>query len=108
MEHIAAILLMIGCSGDLAQCEEVPAPVFAYETVEECRSDLPSVRSAAEGSHPKMFAECITVDPLLVEADAELVWDIEDGKLVASLEPWVEPSMAVAMAFGDPVTNRQE
>jgi hypothetical protein len=36
------------------------------------------------------------------------VWDIEDGKLVASLEPWVEPSMAVAMAFGDPVTNRQE
>lgn len=108
MEHIAAILLMIGCSGDLAQCEEIPAPVFAYETAEECRSDLPSVRSAAGESHPKMFAECVSVDPLLVEADAELVWDIEDGKLIASLEPWVEPDMAVAMAFGDPVTNRQE
>jgi hypothetical protein len=108
MEHIAAILLMIGCSGDLAQCEEIPVPVFAYETAEECRSDLPSVRSAAVGSHPKMFAECVSVDPLLIEADAELVWDIEGGKLVASLEPWVEPSMAVAMAFGDPDTNRQE
>lgn len=108
MEHIAAILLMIGCSDNLVQCEELPSPTFAYETVEECRSDVISARSAAEGRFPKMFAECISVDPLLVEADAELVWDIEDGKLVATLEPWVEPSQAVAMAFGDADINRQE
>lgn len=108
MEHIAAILLMIGCSGDLAKCEEVAVPTFAYETMEECNSDLPSVRSAADGTFPKMFAECLSVDPLLVEADAELVWDIEDGKLVASLEPWVEPHMAMAMTGGDTVSNRWE
>ena len=32
MEHIAAILLMVGCSSDLRQCEELPAPTAIYET----------------------------------------------------------------------------
>lgn len=108
MEHIAAILLMIGCSGDLAKCEEIAVPTFAYETMEDCNSDLSSVRSAAEGTYPRMFAECLSVNPMLVEADAELVWDIEDGKLVASLEPMVEPDMAVAMSRGETVTTRWE
>ena len=108
MEHIAAILLMIGCSGDLAKCEEVAVPTFAYETMAECNSDISPVRSAADGTFPKLFAQCISVDPLLVEADAELVWDIEDGKLVASLEPWVDPQMTIAMSSGYTVSNRRE
>ncbi|WP_252913342.1 hypothetical protein [Aliihoeflea aestuarii] len=108
MEHIAAILLMIGCSGDLVKCEEIAVPTFAYETMEECDSDLHSVRSAADGTYPRMFAECLSVDPLLVEADAELVWDIEDGKLVASLEPLAEPQATIAMSSGDAISNRWE
>ena len=35
MEHIAAILLLVGCSGDLKQCDELPAPTAIYETEEE-------------------------------------------------------------------------
>ena len=101
MEHIAAILLMIGCSGNLADCEEIAVPTFAYETMAECNSDMPSVRSAAEGTFPRVFAECLAVDPMLIDADAELVWDIEDGRLVASLEPWVEPDMTIAMSNGN-------
>lgn len=106
MENIAAILLMIGCSGNLADCEEIAVPTLAYETMAECNSDLSSVQSAAEGTFPRVFAECLAVDPRLIEADAELVWDIEDGELVASLEPWAEPEMTIAMS-GDYVRHRE-
>ena len=40
MEHIAALLLIIGCSQDMKVCEELPAPVPVYETATECDSDL--------------------------------------------------------------------
>lgn len=86
MEHIAALLLIIGCSDDLAQCRELPAPVPVFETVEECESELPVSIGSFTGQHPQIFAQCVTVDPALEEEDAELAWDVKpDGTLVASI-----------------------
>lgn len=87
MEHIAAILLMVGCSADLKDCKELPVPTALYET-DECTNDVaPALRSAA-GLYPRLFATCVMLDPALEEEDAELVWDIgHDGKLNASVEP---------------------
>jgi hypothetical protein len=86
MEHIAAFLLIIGCSGDLAHCRELPAPVPVFETFEECESELPVAKNSFTGGHQRVFAECLFVDPALEEDYAELVWDITpDGKLVAEL-----------------------
>jgi hypothetical protein len=87
MEHIAALLLIIGCSNDLAQCKELPAPIPVYETVEECQGDLPiAIRMVTETAQ-KIMAQCVEVDPALEEEDAELVWDINpDGTLYASVE----------------------
>lgn len=86
MEHIAAILLMVGCSADLEECKELPVPTALYET-DECTNDVaPALRSAA-GLYPRLFATCVMLDPALEEEDAELVWDIgRDGKLHASVE----------------------
>lgn len=87
MEHIAALLLIIGCSNDLAQCKELPAPVPVYETVEECQGDLPIAIRIVTGTAQKIMAQCVEVDPALEEEDAELVWDINpDGTLSASVE----------------------
>jgi hypothetical protein len=87
MEHIAALLLIIGCSGDLKQCDEMPSPVTVYETYEECQSELAPALSSFRGQRDKLFGQCVYVDPAMEEEDAELVWDIgRDGQLHASIE----------------------
>lgn len=87
MEHIAALLLIIGCSGDLKQCDEMPSPVTVYETYEECQSELAPALSSFRGQREKLFGQCVYVDPAMEEEDAELVWDIgPDGQLHASIE----------------------
>jgi hypothetical protein len=87
MEHIAALLLIIGCSGDLSQCRELPAPVAVYEAVEDCNQELPDSLGAFTGQVDRLFALCVPVDPALEEEDAELTWDIRpDGTLVASVD----------------------
>jgi hypothetical protein len=87
MEHIAALLLIIGCSDDLSQCRELPAPVPLYEAAEDCDDALPNSRSAFEGQYSRLFARCVPVDPALEEEDAELTWDVRpDGTLVASVD----------------------
>ncbi len=94
MEHIAALLLVIGCSQDLQQCHELPAPVPLYETVEECAAEVAPTLAVLTGQSAKVFVQCVTVDPALAEEDAVLEWDIlPDGTLYASLDA---PDLMVA------------
>lgn len=97
MEHIAALLLIVGCSSDLAECRELPAPVALFETEEDCDAALPSAFVARRNDSARVFARCVFVDPAMHEADAELVWDIDpDGMLVASVEPYDASPVVVA------------
>jgi hypothetical protein len=94
MEHIAALLLVIGCSQDLQQCQELPAPVPLYETVEECEAEVAPTLSVLTGQRPRVFVQCVTVDPALAEEDVVLEWDVlPDGTLYASLDA---PNLKVA------------
>jgi hypothetical protein len=87
MEHIAALLLIIGCSNDLGECRELPAPTAVFETAEECTAELPDAYRRYGGVEEKLFARCIAVDPAMEEEDAELVWDVTGaGVLVATIE----------------------
>jgi hypothetical protein len=87
MEHIAALLLIIGCSDDMTQCRELPAPVALYETAEECEAILPDALTGFTSNYPQLMAKCVTVDPAMEEADAELVWNIQpNGALYAAVE----------------------
>jgi len=87
MEHIAALLLIIGCSDDLARCQELPAPEVIFETREECDQRLPSSLGAFTGQFEQLFAQCLPVDPAMEEEDASLVWEVHpDGTLTASVE----------------------
>lgn len=107
MEHIAALLLVIGCSDDLAQCRELPAPTPIFETAQECEVEVPHVLSAYMNEFPQIMAQCIAVDPLMEEADAELVWDINpDGTLYAAVEI---PDVLVATrdGRGEPHVNQE-
>lgn len=87
MEHIAALLLIIGCSQDMKVCDELPAPTPIYETAAECNSELPAALRGLDGARPRVMGVCVFVDPAMEEEDAELVWDVTaDGKIVASVE----------------------
>lgn len=106
MEHIAAILLLVGCSGDLKQCDELPAPTAIYETEEDCQADLGPSISQIRGTRPRIFGTCVYVDPANEEEDAELVWDIgSDGRLHASVET---PSVVVASNAARRDTAREQ
>ena len=101
MEHIAAFLLIVGCSPDLASCQEIPAPTAIYETIEDCASMRPGFAAAHEGAAPRLFVQCFEVDPLLTETDAEIVWDVTaDGKLNARVEPYSDEEVLIASNRG--------
>lgn len=103
MEHIAALLLIIGCSDDLATCKELPAPVPVFETSQECEVQLPASFKIYLDSYPQIFAQCVGVDPELEDTDAELVWDVKpDGTLIAAVE---EPQVQFAENGADDTTN---
>lgn len=111
MEHIAALLLIVGCSPDLGECRELPAPVPLFETYEECDAALPAAFDARKADSPRVFARCVFVDPALEEEDAELVWDVTPaGMLVASVEPYDPVDVVVASnslrSGGEAVTRR--
>lgn len=98
MEHIPALLLIVGCSQDMKQCEELPSPVTVYETSVECDTELPAILGRLDHLRPRVMGTCVFVDPALEEQDAELVWDVTpDGALRASIEA---VSMNVASVKG--------
>lgn len=98
MEHIAALLLIVGCSQDMKQCEELPSPVTVYETAGECDAELLAALRQLGGRKPRVMGTCVYVDPAMEEVDAELVWDVTpEGTLRASVEAI---SMNVASVTG--------
>ena len=87
MEHIAALLLIVGCSDDLSHCRELPAPVPIFESAEECEAELPVAMRRFMNEYPQLMANCVVVDPAMAEEEAQLVWDVNSqGNLVAAVE----------------------
>lgn len=88
MEHIAAIMVLIGCGhGDVA-CEEIPAPTVGYETVQVCEREMESVLRSASNRFPVTYGTCEAVDPALFEGDAVVAWDFaESGELSVDVVP---------------------
>lgn len=101
MEQIAALMLLIGCSDDLSACRELPAPAFAYETVEACEAEMPAAMSRYASDHPQLLAQCFAFDAELMHSDAEIVWDINPaGELIASVEAIGSEELVVASRDG--------
>ena len=65
MEHIAAVLLIVGCSNSLEQCRELPAPVSVFETLGECTAERPFAVGDLSQAEPRIFSRCLPVDPAL-------------------------------------------
>ncbi len=76
MEHIAAIMMLVGCSSANVDCREIAAPSVGFETVEECQALLrPAVDSVRE-RFKVTYGKCAPVDPALFLEDATISWEI--------------------------------
>jgi hypothetical protein len=87
MEHIAAVLLVIGCSNTMTECRELPVSVSVFETAQECTAERPFALGDVQGQAPRIIAECLSVDPALEDDYDRIVWNVRpDGTLDASVE----------------------
>ncbi|MES0024411.1 MULTISPECIES: hypothetical protein [unclassified Mesorhizobium] len=87
MEHIAALLLVIGCSNNMTECRELPVPVSVFETAEACTAERPFAAGDVQGQAEHVVAKCLTVDPALEDDYDQIVWNVRpDGTLDASLQ----------------------
>ncbi|RWB04558.1 MAG: hypothetical protein EOQ39_01685 [Mesorhizobium sp.] len=86
MEHIAALLLVIGCSNTMADCRELQVPVSIFATAEQCVVERPFVLGDVQGQADHIVAKCLAVDPVLEDDYDQIVWNVRaDGTLDASL-----------------------
>lgn len=87
MEHIAALLFVIGCSNAMTDCRELSVPVSVFETAEACAAERPFALSDLQGRAPRIVGECLAVDPALEDDYDQIVWNVlPDGSLNASLQ----------------------
>ena len=86
MEHIAALLLVIGCSNTMADCREIQVPVSVFESADQCVAERPFAMSDVQGQAQHIVAKCLAVDPALEDDYDQIVWNVRpDGSLDASL-----------------------
>jgi hypothetical protein len=87
MEHIAALLFVVGCSSTMTDCRELEVPVSVFETAQACAAERPFALGDLQGQAPHIVGECLTVDPALEDDYDQIVWNVRpDGTLAASLE----------------------
>ncbi|OJF97256.1 hypothetical protein [Pararhizobium antarcticum] len=86
MEHVAAIMMLVGCGSAGTDCSEIPAPAIAFETVAACRAELQPALDAARPRFKVTYGLCEAVDPALLMADATIVWEVTPaGELTVSV-----------------------
>lgn len=95
MEHVAAFMLLVGCSGDISVCKEIPVPVPAYETVTECRQELPLQIRLSGAADKRVFGACKEVSEEVFQQSATVDWSISrDGQLAIRFD--AEPSLVAS------------
>ncbi|RWC59387.1 hypothetical protein [Mesorhizobium sp.] len=86
MEHIAALLLVIGCSNTMADCRELQVPVSVFASADQCVAERPFALEDVQGQADHVVAQCLAVDPALEDDYDQIVWNVRaDGTLDASL-----------------------
>lgn len=76
MEHVAAIMMLVGCGPANVDCREIAAPSIGFETLEECQALLKPALDSVEGRFRIAYGKCAAIDPALFMEDATITWDI--------------------------------
>ncbi|KXF76205.1 hypothetical protein ATN84_15010 [Paramesorhizobium deserti] len=106
MEQLAAIMLLVTCSNDLAVCHERPAPTVSYETITTCQTELkPAIENLA-AENTRIYGKCVEVDPEIMEQDVAIYWEIDaNDELKITIREEHEGENPTMMAKGNPETG---
>ncbi|MDK1384447.1 hypothetical protein QN224_03375 [Sinorhizobium sp. 8-89] len=92
MEHVAAIMILVGCMQATSACREVPSPVVAFETAEECETLLPPAMEEVGKVFKAAYGKCAAIDPALLVESAVIEWTVTPAKkLEVTVTPDEEP-----------------
>lgn len=98
MEHIAAIMMLVGCTQGNVECKELPAPAVGFETAEECHALLQPSINDARGKYKIVYGKCAAIDPALYIEDATITWDITPAHELDVQVTFDEPAKPVVVA----------
>lgn len=87
MEHVAAMLLILGCTDGAMDCASTQTKLSQFETVQACESVMVEDMMTFVSEHEVVLAQCVPVDPALNQG-WELSWTVSDnGKINALANP---------------------
>ena len=98
MEHIAAIMMLVGCTQGAVDCRELPAPAVGFETAEECQELLRPAVAEVRGRFAVVYGKCAPIDPALYIEDATITWDITPSDELDVQVTFDEPAAPVLLA----------
>ncbi len=98
MEHIAAIMMLVGCTQGNIECKELPAPAVGFETAEECQELLQPSINDARGTYKIVYGKCAEIDPALYIEDATITWDITSSDELDVQVTFDDPALPVVIA----------
>lgn len=95
MEHVAAFMLLVGCNADASACQEIPVPVAAYESADECQQELAVQIRLSGAGQERVYGACKDIDEEAFEQSATIDWSISrSGKLIVTFDS--EPQVVAA------------
>jgi hypothetical protein len=95
MEHVAAFMLLVGCNADASACQEIPVPVAAYESADDCRQELSVQLRLSGAGQERVYGACKEIDEEAFEQSATIDWSISrSGNLVVTFD--AEPQVVAA------------
>lgn len=99
MEHLVAIMLLVGCSADGSTCTEIPVPTPSYSSVAECQSEL-GLQMRLSGTYDnRVLGACKAVDEALLEESVTVAWAVNGGgRLLVEIEADHEEAVVASNA----------
>lgn len=95
VEHLAAFMLLVGCNADASTCQEIPVPIAAYESADECQQELAVQIRLSGAAVEKVYGACKEIDEEAFEQSATIDWSVtRSGKLLVTFgaEPQIVAS----------------
>lgn len=93
METTFAVMLLLGCSHDLSQCETIEEVASKYVSVDACERDIEN-NFRMDADYPMLMGQCLEAPAGESIATVEIDWQVTDnGNLLAQV---VQPNRQYA------------
>lgn len=107
MEHLVAIMLLVGCNTDGSTCTEIPVPTPAYSSLADCENDLALQMRLTQTFDNRVLGGCKAVDEALLEEEATIDWAVNRaGNLLIEIEASAPTVVAASPSEPQQIASR--